>query len=194
MADRKPWSSFKSKIYSFFNRKPATNTAIVELARIESGHRVLDIGCGPGIAVQKAAALVGPGAAVGVDRSPSMVEIARKRAAGVRQAAFEVGSAEKLPFSDDSFDVVWTVSAFHHWEDKAKGIAEARRVLRPGGRLLILEKETRGKHGLNRENARMLKSRLERVGYRDVSVESHDKSIVVEAQVDGSADSASGSI
>lgn len=185
MADTKAWSGLKSKLYSFFSRNPPTNAAIVDLARPREGERVLDIGCGPGAAVRNAATRLGPGTAVGVDRSPAMVEIARKRSAVVDNAEFEVGTAEKLPFSDDSFDAIWTVSAFHHWEDQAQGLSEVRRVLRPQGRFLIMEKETRGKHGLNRENARMLQIRLERVGYTDVSVSEHDKSIVVEARLSG---------
>ncbi len=107
----------------------------------------LDIGCGPGAAVEHAAA---SGARVaGVDPSPSMVRRAARR---VPDADVRVASAEHLPFPDHHFTVVVNVASFHHWADRDAGLREILRVLTAGGRLHIMEgviKEGKDGHGLH---------------------------------------------
>lgn len=95
------------------------------------GLRVLDVGCGPGTTVRH---LV-ESDAVGVDASERMVEVAR--AAG---GEFHVGRAEALPFAGASFDVV-LMRMVVHLVDRPRAFLEARRVLRPGGRLVITTSE-----------------------------------------------------
>jgi ubiquinone/menaquinone biosynthesis C-methylase UbiE len=176
--DTKPWSNLKARIYSLLSRRPKSNALVVELAELRSGETALDIGCGPGAAVRAAADRVIEGTATGIDRSPGMVEIARKRTTQ-RNAAFEVGVAEEIPFGDGSFDVVWTVSAFHHWEDPDRGLQECLRVLRSPGRLLILEKHTRGKHGLDRARAGALAEKLRGHGFTAAAARTEGKHMVV---------------
>ncbi len=83
-----------------------------------------------------------------LDPSPSMVERAAER---VPQAEVRLGSAESIPFEDDVFTAAISVSTYHHWADAETGLKEVRRVLAPGGRLLIVERKLKRSagHGLD---------------------------------------------
>jgi ubiquinone/menaquinone biosynthesis C-methylase UbiE len=152
---------------------------VASIADLDAAHTVLDIGCGPGAAVRAVAGSVAR--AVGVDRSEAMVHIARRRSRGVPDVEFEVGAAEELPYPDATFDRVWTIHSYHHWEDPTRGLAEAQRVLRPGGRLLVVESATRGSHGLDRRRAEALAERLRGTGLAEASVSKAGRQLVVAA-------------
>lgn len=177
MGDTSPWSTLKSELYSLVGRNPKSNTRVPSIAGLEPSNAVLDIGCGPGAAVRAAAGSVAK--AVGVDRSEAMIEIARRRSGSFNNVEFFSAGVEDLPFADDSFDRVWTINAFHHWEDQARGIEECLRVLEPSGRLLIAEQDTRGSHGLNLESAQELVERLRSSGFADASISNLHRQIVV---------------
>jgi SAM-dependent methyltransferase len=108
---------------------------LVERLGLKEGARVLDVGCGTGRLAQWIAERVGTrGAVAGIDPLEERIRIARSRGGG--SGRFEVGQAEDLrAFDDASFDAVCLASVFHWVADKAKALAEVRRVLRPGGRL-----------------------------------------------------------
>lgn len=163
------WSPLRAWLYSLVNRNPASNVAVVELASLTADDRFLDIGCGPGAALEHAAAT---GAEVaGVDPSPSMVDRASKR---VPDADVRVASAEDLPFPDDHFTVVVNVASFHHWADRDAGLREVLRVLAPGGRLHIMEgviKEGKDGHGLNAGDLESLTARFLELGYAGATVD-----------------------
>jgi ubiquinone/menaquinone biosynthesis C-methylase UbiE len=115
----------------------------LELAGVQPGMQVLDVGCGPGILTRAAQLRVGPGgAAYGLDAAAEMLSLAEREAAqrGVG-AHFQQGLAQALPFPDGMFDVVLSRLAIHHLPEEVKGQAfgEMCRVLRPGGRCLILD-------------------------------------------------------
>jgi ubiquinone/menaquinone biosynthesis C-methylase UbiE len=110
------------------------------LTEIGPGAVVVDIGCGPGAAARRAARL---GAAVtAVDPARVMLRVARLLTRATEVCYLE-GSAEAIPVSDRSTTVVWSIAAVHHWNDLDGGLREARRVLRPGGRILAIERHTR---------------------------------------------------
>ncbi len=116
---------------------------IIELAKIKPGDSVLDVACGSGNLTLTARTYAGPtGKVHGIDASPEMIDVARKKAArrgtGV---VFDVGLAEKLAFPDATFDVVISRLAIHHLPDDLKraAFAEILRVLKPGGRVLIAD-------------------------------------------------------
>lgn len=167
--DIERWSPLKAWLYSLVNRSPKSNLAMVELASLDADDRFLDIGCGPGAALEHAAAT---GAKVaGVDPSPSMVARAAKR---VPTAEVLVGSAEELPFPDSHFTVVVNVASFHHWADRDAALREVLRVLAPGGRLHIMEgviKDGKDGHGLTASEAESLSARLLELGYAATRIE-----------------------
>jgi ubiquinone/menaquinone biosynthesis C-methylase UbiE len=114
---------------------------LLELACVRPGSRVLDVGCGTGsLAIE--AYRESMAAVSGVDASPDMLAIARRKAkrAGVN-ATFSLASAEALPCADDSFDVVFNTIMLHHLPRAARVrcAGEMRRVLKANGRLLVVE-------------------------------------------------------
>ncbi|MFN8475604.1 MAG: methyltransferase domain-containing protein [Anaerolineae bacterium] len=117
--------------------------ATVDLARIQPGDAVLDVGCGTGDLTLAAKSRAGAsGLVCGIDAAPEMIEVAKEKAkrAGA-DVTFQVNTIEALPFADATFDVVLSSLMMHHLPDtlKRQGLAEVRRVLKPGGRLLILD-------------------------------------------------------
>jgi demethylmenaquinone methyltransferase/2-methoxy-6-polyprenyl-1,4-benzoquinol methylase len=113
-----------------------------ERARLEPGMKALDLCCGTGDLALMLAEKVGPeGEVTGADFSRPMLDIAleKAKAAGLRQARFEWADALDLPFEDESFDAVTIAFGARNLADLEKGLSEMRRVLVPGGRLVILE-------------------------------------------------------
>jgi arsenite methyltransferase len=114
----------------------------VDALDLQPGEDVLDIGAGPGFLACEMAAVVGEGGSVeGIDPSASMLAIAaeRERAAGSAPVEFREGDALAMPYDDDSFDVAVSTQVYEYIADMPAALAEARRVLRPGGRLLVLD-------------------------------------------------------
>lgn len=101
--------------------------------------RVLDVGCGTGALLRKVAERLPGAELVGVDPALGMVEAARKAWWGDRTARFLRAAAERLPFADGEFDLVTSTISFHHWEDQQEGLREIRRVLAPGGSLILAD-------------------------------------------------------
>jgi len=104
------------------------------------GERVLDVACGTGLVAFAAAQAVGPaGAVLGVDLSGAMVESARRRARGrgLENTRFARMDAESLDLRDGSFDVALCALGLMYVPDPAQALREMRRVLRPGGRLVV---------------------------------------------------------
>ena len=113
--------------------------ALVAAARLTGEERVLDIGCGAG----HTALAVAPGAAsvTAVDLTREMLEVAAAlaRERGITNITFEPADVSALPFPDATFDIVTSRYSAHHYGAPEKALAEAARVLRPGGRLLLVE-------------------------------------------------------
>lgn len=101
---------------------------------------VLDAGSGMGDVAVMLASLVGPeGRAVGIDRSAQLVERARARARDVANVDYQVGDLTSLPFDDATFDAAYSERVFIHLDDPNSAMRELHRVLRPGGRLVIVD-------------------------------------------------------
>jgi demethylmenaquinone methyltransferase / 2-methoxy-6-polyprenyl-1,4-benzoquinol methylase len=111
-------------------------------AGLEAGDRALDVCCGTGDLALALALRVGPeGSVIGADFSEPMLELARRKAAerGVGQVTFEWADALELPYGDAEFEAVTVGFGVRNLADLGAGLAEMARVLRPGGRLVILE-------------------------------------------------------
>lgn len=108
-------------------------------ARVADKMRVLDVGCGPGI--MTAALAYDAKEIVAFDITPEMISRARQRCEteGLTNVQFQVGQAEKLPFEDASFNVIVTRLTFHHFSDPAIVLSEMKRVIKPGGTIIIAD-------------------------------------------------------
>jgi len=140
-----PWASFydTSVKWMSFVKDKAIRKASIELAQIKPGEKVLDVGCGTGDLTLEAKKLAGStGEVHGIDASPNMIEQAQGKVAksGV-DVSFQVGLIENIEFPENQFDVVLSSLMMHHLPDDLKraGLAEIYRVLKPGGRLLIVD-------------------------------------------------------
>ncbi len=145
--------------------------AVVERLAHTPTDRVLEIGFGPGTAVRLASALAG--FVAGIEPSREMVAQAERRnRSAIRSGRVEIlrASAEAIPFPGDTFSVAFEVNSFHHWADPEKGLMEVFRVLRPGGRLLMVERK--GHSDLKLQLERVVKT-LERAGFKQTQVEEH---------------------
>jgi demethylmenaquinone methyltransferase/2-methoxy-6-polyprenyl-1,4-benzoquinol methylase len=108
-----------------------------DLTNVEEGDRVLDVACGTGDLAIEMARRAGPsGEVIGSDFSENMLELARAKAPGLR---FEQANALDLPYGDDSFDAATVGFGARNFSDLPQGLREMTRVVRPGGRVVILE-------------------------------------------------------
>ena len=108
-----------------------------ELAQVGPGDRALDVATGTGDLALALARRIGPsGEVVGSDFSEGMLEIARGKDPGLR---WEWGNALELPYADDEFDAATVGFGARNFSDLDRGLAEMARVVRPGGRVVVLE-------------------------------------------------------
>ena len=111
-----------------------------DLARVEAGDRALDVATGTGDLALALARRVGTdGEVVGSDFSQEMLELARKKAGAAPGLRFEQANALDLPYAGDSFDAATVGFGARNFADLPRGLAEMTRVVRPGGRVVVLE-------------------------------------------------------
>lgn len=124
----------------FLGQRRRVYDDLVAQSGAQPGDQVLDIGCGTGYFTRRAARAVTPGGhAVGIDPSRPVIDYATRLAPA--NCTFHLASAQALPHPDASFDVVISSLAIHHLhpDERLTALREMRRVLRPGGRLLIAD-------------------------------------------------------
>jgi ubiquinone/menaquinone biosynthesis C-methylase UbiE len=157
-------------------------TLVNDLAHVDAGDHVVDIGCGPGTAVR---ATAGYGArTTGIDPAAPMLGLARLLTR-LRRTVGEIewvrATAEDLTLPDDSATVCWSLMSVHHWPELEAGIDEVRRVLQPGGMFIALEKRTQpgatgtASHGWTDQQAESFAAMLIERDFRTADVRNHDR-------------------
>ena len=113
--------------------------------RLRPGEKAADMGCGPGFLVEEIARAVGPkGHAVGIDNSPQMLSMTRSRNEVLPQASVVEATLQQLPFDDDTFDALACIQLLLFIADIPQGLREMHRILKPDGRIAIIETDWRG--------------------------------------------------
>jgi len=129
---------FLSKVYDrvnpvFWNEEMRDEA--LDLLDLSSEDRVLDVGCGTGFAT--VGLLERTPRVEGLDQSVHQLEKAREKEA-LTDVEFVRGDAENLPYADETFDAVWSSGSIEYWPSPVEALAEARRVTKPGGRVLVV--------------------------------------------------------
>lgn len=178
------WAGAYDVLFGWFLRR--THGTVVNLAAPIAGDGILDVGCGTGnLALALKATLGASGFVHGVDASPEMIDVARRKSvkAGM-DVDFRVGFAEALPFADKTFDLVVSQLAIHHLPGdlKKRAFREMYRVLKSNGRCVIVDFEPPKtipwrslarllhRHGMMQTNVRHYRAMMEDVGFNEIEV------------------------
>jgi ubiquinone/menaquinone biosynthesis C-methylase UbiE len=106
---------------------------------LEAGGGFLDVGCGTGWAVRQAAARLTSSVAAGIDISPKMIDKAKKLGATSPRVEFHGANSELIPYPNETFRWVICTCSFHHYENPVLSLQEIKRVMRPGGRFVLID-------------------------------------------------------
>jgi arsenite methyltransferase len=160
--------------------------------------RIADVGCGPGFYCAELAEDVGPeGFVTGVDGSAPMLELARRRCAALPNVDFRAGDATAIPLPDASVDAAISVQVQEYVVEVDAALAELRRIVRPGGRVLVFDIDWAtysvhseqpeltarvlrawDEHLVHRSLPRTLARRLRDAGFEDVRAQAHPLSAI----------------
>ena len=134
----------------------AQREAVLAMLMPRDGERALDIGCGPGLTTAALGLAVGEsGAVVGVDIAEPMLALARTRCKAMSQVAFTLTDVTALPYPDASFDLALATQVYEYVEDIDGALAELARVVRPGGRALLVDTDWESAVWASSDDARM---------------------------------------
>lgn len=164
---------------------------IMALLAVRQGENALDIGCGPGLTTLALAEATGAsGKVIGVDIAEPMLSLARKRCAHHANVSFTTADVTALPYDDGSFDIALATQVYEYVEQVDLALRELARVVKPGGRVLIVDTDWESAVWASHDDVRMrkvietwnthiphpqlprdLKFRIEQAGFKQVSVE-----------------------
>ena len=108
----------------------------IAMLDIQPDDRVLDVGCGTGFATE--GLLRETDHVHGLDQSPHQLSRAFEKFGRRGPVQFSLGDAERLPFADDTFDIVWSSGSIEYWPNPVTALRELRRVGKPGGQVLVV--------------------------------------------------------
>lgn len=129
--------TFDKKRFDFFR---IFQKHVISLLHLKENDYFLDVGCGTGWAVRHAADLLKVGGkAYGIDLSPKMIERAKMNSKDYTNTFFQIGNSEELPFEENYFNYIICTNSFHHYYDPIKVLNEMYRVLKPQGRIYVLD-------------------------------------------------------
>lgn len=181
--------------------RPMAND-LLGLAALRPGERVLDVACGTGIVARLASDQVGSqGAVAGLDVNPGMLAVARSVTPADRSIEWHESGAEDMPFPDEAFDVVLCQMGLQFMPDKLAALREMRRVLAPGGRLILkmpgpmgevftIMAEAMGRHVSSQaagfvsqvfslHDGTEIQNLLSEAGFREITVEAEPKMLTL---------------
>ncbi len=136
------WTAETADWYATHYGEYATNRLAVDAIDVARDAVVVDVGCGTGSALRRLAPRVPEGRLVGIDPVPRMLAIARERASADpngHRIEFAEAPAERLPLEDGVADLVLAFDSIDHWGDRDAGLREVVRVLRSGGRFVVVK-------------------------------------------------------
>ena len=117
----------------------------ISMLNLKPGEKVIDIGCGVGFLAYKMSEIVGEsGSVICLDQNKEMVEHTKKRCKNFNQTSFFVGNAYNLPCEENSVDAVTCTQVLLYVENTSLAISEIKRILKKGGRIIIVETDWRG--------------------------------------------------
>jgi ubiquinone/menaquinone biosynthesis C-methylase UbiE len=140
---------------------------------IEKQDAILDVGCGGGRTVSKLAAIATQGTVYGLDYSPESVAVAERtnrQSIGMGRVEIREGAVSHIPFTDDTFDLVTAVETHFWWPDLPADMREVLRVLKPGGRLIVVAEIYKG---AKTKTAKLAEKYLPMSGLKLLSVNEH---------------------
>lgn len=169
----------------------AQREKVLSLLAPKAGEKALDIGCGPGLTTEALARAVGPqGRVLGIDIAPPMLAIAKRRCGQLPQVGFGMADVVSLPHADASFDIALASQVYEYVDDIDRALFELARVIRPGGRAVLVDTDWESAVWASHDDARMrrvleswnehiphpqlprtLKRRMEHAGFAGVRVE-----------------------
>lgn len=132
------------KMASWYDRRwqnyiDKTLTFCLQRSQISEDERVLDVACGTGELAKLILQQNSSQSITGIDLSTKMLQVAKQKCRAYPNVEFQQATANKLPFLAASFDIVFCASAFHYFDEPQVAMTEIRRVLKPKGRLIILD-------------------------------------------------------
>jgi SAM-dependent methyltransferase len=179
---RKPSGWFGSLVMSRMLNRMNIEIVTSTLARLDlqPQHNVLEIGFGGGAALALVAAQLTTGVASAVDFSPEMVEAAQhrfKNEIANHRVHVQFGDVSQLPFPPASFDRVFTINTIYFWSDTQQGLAEIRRVLKPGGVAIIalrsrenMERVSMTQHGFRLFSPDEVPELMQQAGFTNITM------------------------
>jgi len=176
----RPEGSLGRVMLSFMNytHAPLTNWGL-KLVNIQDGWTMLDVGCGGGFTIRRLLNRSKDAQVYGIDISEESVAKAKKVNAEVldKQVFVTQGSAEKLPYENEKFDLVTAVETVYFWPNLPNCLQEVRRVLKPGGKFAILvevvdsdSKWTNVVEGMTAYTPEQIKSLLDDAGFAQTEI------------------------
>ena len=170
------WGSIAGKIMAHTPSNQDRIRWTISLLDIRPDDRLLEIGFGPGFAIELVNKIVSEGFIAGVDHSEVMVRQAGKRnARAIRdgKVVLQIGSASNLPKFNEPFDKIFTINSIHFWNEPIDCLKELRELLRPGG-LIAVTLQPRSRSATDtttKEIGREIAVNLERAGFSQVRLE-----------------------
>ena len=170
------WGKVAGTIMAYRPSNRERNEWTIALLDIKPKDRVLEIGFGPGVAIEKVSKIVVDGFVAGIDHSETMVQQALKRNAVAIQEGrvdLQLASISNLPVFDSPFDKIFAVNSFQFWPDPVGNLKQLRRLVKPSGRIAITF-QPRNPGATDEDSQRaghvMVKD-LERAGFSQVRLE-----------------------